>query len=65
MKNYSQTYIGIIVSVLASILPRFGVTIGSEELTTTISVIIMIAGAVWALFRRYQAGGVNVFGVRK
>ena len=61
----SQTYIAVIISVLGSILPKLGISIGSDELTTTISVIVTIAGALWALIRRYQAGGVTTLGTRK
>lgn len=63
--GYSQTYIAVIVMVLAQILPHLGVTIANDSLTTTISTIVTLAGAVWALVRRYKAGGVNVVGLRK
>lgn len=61
----SQTYIGIIVGLLSSVLPKFGVQVGSEELTQTISLIGTIVGTVWALWGRYRAGGITALGFRK
>lgn len=61
---FSQTYLAVVISVLAAVLPKLGVTIGSEELTTAVSVILTVLGGLWALIRRYQAGGVTVAGIR-
>lgn len=62
----SQTYVGILVSLLGTfVIPRLGVDIGNDALTTTVSVLLTIGGALWALLRRYQAGGVNLAGLRK
>jgi len=61
----SQTYIAIVISLLASVLPKLGVTVGSEELTTTVSVIITIASGLWALYRRYSQGDITIAGIRK
>lgn len=51
--------------VLSSLLPKLGVEVGGEALTTTLSVLLTIGGALWALVRRYQAGGVSIVGARK
>ncbi len=68
----SQTYIAAVVGLLAVILPKFGITIGSEELTTTIQSIVVTITTIWTLVRRYQlgkeiqpGGDINVAGVRK
>lgn len=61
----SQTYIGIIVSVLASLLPKLGIEVGSEALTTTISTVLTLLGGLWALKARYSKGDVSLIGVRK
>ena len=61
---FSQTYAGIIVAALASLLPHIGVTLGNDQLTSFVQVILVIGGSVWALIRRYQAGGVSIFGKR-
>ncbi len=60
----SQTYLAVIVMVLSNVLPKLGVEIGSDALTTTLSVILTVGAALWALVRRHQAGGVSVVGVR-
>ncbi len=60
----SQTYLAVLVMVLAQILPKIGVNLGNDALTTTVSVLVTVGGALWALVRRYQAGGVTVFGSR-
>lgn len=60
----SQTYLSTLVMVLAAVLPKLGITIGSAELTTTIQTILVVGGGLWVLVRRYQAGGVNVLGKR-
>jgi hypothetical protein len=61
----SQTYIAVIVSVIGSVLPKLGVEIGSEALTTTLSVLVTIGGAIWAMVGRYRAGGITKLGFRK
>ena len=61
----SQTYISILVMILAGVLPRIGVTVGSEELTTFVSVALTIVAGIWALIRRYRQGNINLAGIRK
>lgn len=61
----SKTYIGIIVSLLAIYLPKWGLEIGSADLTTTVSVIFQLGGAILAFYGRYSLGGVNLAGLRK
>lgn len=60
----SQTYIGIYVMMASAILPHLGVTIGTDQLTTTVSVLCTIAGAVWAAIGRHRLGGVSILGIR-
>lgn len=61
----SLTYTSIIVAVLASVLPKAGIMIGTDELTTTISVLVTIAAGITALYGRYRAGGISALGFRK
>ena len=62
----SQTYIGIIVSLLGTfVVPKLAEPITNDQLTTFVSVAVTLGGALWALLRRYQAGGVNIAGLRK
>ena len=62
---FSQTYVGVIVSVLGSVFPKFGVSVGGEELTTTISVILTVLGGLWAFWGRYRKGGITLWGTRE
>jgi len=60
----SQTYISILVTLVAPWLPRLGIVVGNEELTTTVVTIISVASAIWGLWRRYSAGGISPLGKR-
>lgn len=60
----SQTYLAVIVSLLATFLPKLGVSAGSEELTAIVQGAVALGSGVWILYRRYKAGGVKVSGVR-
>jgi hypothetical protein len=61
----SQTYIGVIVMLLSVFLPKLGLNIGSDELTTTVSVLATTVGALWAFWGRYRLGGINAAGLRQ
>lgn len=61
----SQTYIAAIVGLLTVVLPIFGVQIETSELTNGIQSVVVAITFVWILVRRFQAGGVTVFGARK
>ncbi len=50
--------------VLAQILPKLGITVGNDELTTTAQVLATIGGGLYLLVKRYQAGGVHWSGLR-
>ena len=62
--SYSQTYLGIIVLFLSEVLPKLGLTIGSDQITTTIYTLAAIGGAIGALWGRYRLGGVNALGFK-
>lgn len=61
----SQTYIASIVSILAIFLPKFGIVVGSDELTSIIQAGVVLVSGIWIIVRRYQAGGVTPLGMRK
>lgn len=60
----SQTFVSVYVIILANLLPRLGLNLGNDELTTTVQVLLTIGGAIWIAVRRKQAGGVTVVGKR-
>jgi hypothetical protein len=59
----SQIYVGVLVSLLTPYLAKIGF-VGTDELTTTITTLVSIGGALWALFNRYKMGGVTPLGTR-
>lgn len=61
----STTYISVLVIFLAQLLPKLGITVGTDELTTTVTTIVTLASGVWILIRRYQKGDVTLAGVVK
>lgn len=60
----SQTYVSQIVIVLALVLPRLGLSVGSDELTSLVQGLAVAGGVLWTLWRRYQAGGLTIVGSR-
>jgi len=62
----SKTYIAGIVSVIAFVLPLFGLDIADEGTVTNL--VTNIAGAIGAIYvfvGRYKAGGISAFGIKK
>jgi len=62
----SKTYIAGIVSIIAFVLPLFGLDIANEG--TVNNLVTNIAGAIGAIYvfiGRYKAGGITAFGLRK
>ena len=51
--------------LLAQILPHFGVTVGSEAITTTLQTAITVAAGLWVWYKRYKTGDVTLFGAYK
>lgn len=51
--------------ILAQALPHFGIVIGSDAITTTITTLLTLGAGAWALVRRYQQGDITFAGFRK
>lgn len=60
----STEIIAVIINIVATILPKMGIQIGSAELTTAVNVVLTLATGIYLWYKRYQRGGVNVAGVR-
>lgn len=58
----SQTISAVFIQLAIVILPMFGVRIGTDQLTSALQTIIVIASGLWIWIRRYQQGDVTVFG---
>lgn len=50
--------------LLSSLLPKLGITLGNDQITTFLSVLFTIGGGIYAAYQRYQKGDVTVFGRR-
>lgn len=68
----STQFIAAIVSLLVFFLPKFGIEIGSEELTQMVSGIVLFVSQVWIMYQRTKLqkasmglGDVTNLGMRK
>lgn len=69
----STQVIAVIITLLATFLPKLGITIGTEALTTTIQSILVVGSGLWIWYQRVHnlsrvpagSGDVNAIGVRK
>ena len=55
----------VLVNLAAVVLPRLGLTIGNDALTTTITTLVAIGSAIWIYVRRVQVGDISKLGVRQ
>jgi len=53
------------VNLLATLLPLVGVTVGSDELTKTVQVLVAIGTGLWIWYQRAKVGDVKWYGARK
>jgi len=60
----STTYAAQIVIALSLILPRFGVSLGNDELNAMVEGLAIFGSIIWTLYQRYKAGGITMAGVR-
>lgn len=63
--DYSVTYIGILVVVLTKLATLLGLQIGTAELTSVATTLVMFAGALIAFYGRWRQGDINLFGFKK
>ena len=61
----SLTYVSFSVVVLTYILPKLGVNITADALSSTITTIVQIVAGILVFYGRYRAGGVTALGLRK
>jgi len=60
----SQTIVALATIIAAQLLPRIGVTLGNDEITTAVSVLVTVIAALYAWVRRYKQGDITLGGVR-
>ena len=61
---FAPSYIAATVSVLVQVLAFLGITVGSEELTTTITTLVTIGSALYIMFRQVKTGKSTIGGTR-
>lgn len=61
----SKTIVSVAVSLLATLLPKIGVDIGSAELTSTIQTLVVVVSGVIIWIERVRKGDVSPLGLRK
>ena len=61
----SKTIVSVAVTLLATLLPKIGVDIGSAELTSTIQTLVVVVSGVIIWIERVRKGDVSPLGLRK
>ena len=61
----SKTYTGILVGFLGFIFQGAGVPFVASEAEGAVAFVVALTGAIYALYGRYKAGGINIFGARR
>ena len=61
----STKVISAIVSILVMVLPLVGVSVGTEQLTSTIQTVVVIVSGLWVWYRTVTKENLGVFGTQK
>lgn len=61
----STTIIAVIVQILAVGLPYIGISVGTEELTTTATTLVVVGTGIWIWIQRVSKKDVDALGRRK
>lgn len=62
---YSTEYTAVIIMLLTQLLPKVGINLDQNAITTTITTLVTLGSGLWLLVKRYQRGGITMAGVRK
>lgn len=60
----SVTISGWLLMVLTWLLPKFGVNVDANALTTTIATIVQIGGGILVWWGRYRQGDITWYGAK-
>lgn len=60
----SHTWATALAMLLANVLPMVGVTVGNEDLTTTLVTIVNVIGPLYIWFRGWYTGHFTFGGTR-
>lgn len=61
----STTYVAAIVGLVSNVAPFLGFTVGTEEITKTVTEILTVVSLIYVFYGRYRAGGISAFGLKK
>jgi len=61
----SATILSLVIGILAEVLPRIGIQVGSAELTTTVQTLMLLISGIGIYWGRYRQGDITPFGVKK
>ena len=61
----SQTYLGIYTMLLGALTEWLGVPLVDGQAEDFVKTVLVIGGALWAMWGRRRLGGTNVFGFRQ
>jgi len=61
----SKEYTSFAIMILGVLLPKFGVNVDENALTTTLYTLIMIFSGVFGMVARYKKGDIKLSGARK
>lgn len=64
-QTMSKTYIGIYTMLLGALAQWLGVPIAEGKIEAFVEVLLLLGGAIFAMYGRNTLGGVTVFGARK
>lgn len=61
----STTIVSTIIIILSALLPKIGVEIGNDALTTTVTTLLTLGAAIWIWVQRWKRGDIKPMGARK
>ena len=62
--KYAPSYLAAVIAVLANVLPLIGITVGTEDLTTTAQTLITIVSGLFVMYRQIVTGRSDALGRR-
>ncbi len=61
----STTVAAVIVNLLVTVLPLVGITLGTEQIATTVQTLTAVLTGLWIWKERVDRGDVTIFGSYK
>ena len=58
----SKEYIAFAVMILGFVLPKLGVDVDANTLTTTLHTLVVVIAGIVGMIARYQKGDITVLG---